>query len=66
MRPYLLLSLFGPGIWVYDTTLNSIFMYGLEYWSLSSRTASKLQAAEIKVLRTVRGVTRESRLKLGR
>ena len=38
-------------------------MYGHEAWALTSKTTSKLQAAEMRVLRRIKGVTRLDRLR---
>ena len=38
-------------------------LYGSENWALNSRTHSRLQAAEMRFLRTIQGVTRKDRLK---
>ena len=48
---------------IYSTILKPILVYGAECWSLTSKTSSRLQAAEMKVLRTIRGVTRMDRLR---
>ena len=48
---------------IYTTVLKPILTYGAECWSLTTRTSSRLQAAEMKVLRTIRGVTRLDRLR---
>ena len=41
-------------------------MYGSEVWSLTSKTESKLQAAEMRVLRLIMGVTRKDRMRNSR
>ena len=38
-------------------------MYGHESWAFTSSTKSKLEAAEMKVLRLIKGVTRLDRLR---
>ena len=43
--------------------LKPIIMYWSEVWSITSRTKSKLQAAEMRVLRLIGGVTRLDRLR---
>ena len=48
---------------IYATILKPILTYGSECWSLTAKTSSKIQAAEMKVLRTIRGVTRMDRLR---
>ena len=48
---------------IYTTILKPILTYGAECWSLTKKTSSRLQAAEMKVLRTIRGVTRMDRLR---
>ena len=48
---------------IYSTILKPILIYGGECWSLTAKTSSRLQAAEMKILRTIRGVTRMDRLR---
>ena len=48
---------------IYNTILKPIIMYGSECWSLTTRNESKIQAAEMRVLRTVKGVTRRHRIR---
>ena len=48
---------------VYTTILRPILIYGHESWTLTSRTKSKVQAAEMKVLRLIKGVTRLDRIR---
>ena len=48
---------------IYTSILRPILMYGHESWALTSSTKSKLQAAEMKVLRLIKGVTRLDRLR---
>ena len=50
-------------ITMYNIILKPILMYGSKVWSLTSRTKSKLQAAEMRVLKLIRGVTRLDRLR---
>ena len=50
-------------ITVYNTILKPIIMYGCEAWSLTTKTESKIQAAEMRVLRLVKGVTRRDRVR---
>ena len=38
-------------------------MYGYESWALTTKTKSQLQAAEMKVLHLIRGVTRLDRMR---
>ena len=47
---------------IYKTILKPILLYGSEIWALTSRTASNLQAAEMMVLRLIKGVTRTDRI----
>ena len=42
--------------------LKSITMYGSDCWSLATRTESKIQAAEMRVLRTIKRVIRTDRI----
>ena len=48
---------------IYQSILKPILLYGSEVWSLTSKTESQLQAAEMRVLRTIRGVTRRDRMR---
>ena len=50
-------------ITIYHTILKPILLYGSEVWSLTTRTEPKLQAAEMRVLRTIKGVTRKDRIR---
>ena len=43
---------------IYKTILKPILLYGAESWSLTTKTQSCLQAAEMRVLRLIKGVTR--------
>ena len=48
---------------IHTTILRPILLYGSEVWTLTQRTKSKLQAAEMKVLRLIKGVTRWDRIR---
>ena len=48
---------------IYTTILRPVLTYGHESWTLTSRTRSKVQAAEMKVLRLIKGVTRMDRIR---
>ena len=48
---------------IYTTILRPILTYGSEAWTLTSRTRSKIQAAEMRVLRMIKGVTRRDRMR---
>ena len=48
---------------IYTTILRPILMYGYESWALTTKTKCQLQAAEMKVLRLIRGVTRLDRMR---
>ena len=48
---------------IYTSILRPILMYGHEAWVLTSKTKSKVQAAEMRVLRLIKGVTRLDRLR---
>ena len=50
-------------ITIYHAILKPILLYGSEAWSLTTRTESKLQAAEMRVLRTIKGVTRKDKIR---
>ena len=43
--------------------LKPIVPYGSECWSLTTRTESKIKAAEMRVLRNLKGVTRRDRIR---
>ena len=46
---------------IYNAILKPVIMYGSETWSLTSNTESKIQAAEMRVLRLIKGVTQRDR-----
>ena len=48
---------------IYLQILRPILTYGHESWTLTSKTRSQLQAAEMKALRLIKGVTRLDRLR---
>lgn len=48
---------------IYNTILRPILLYGSECWAQTSKIRSKLQAAEMKVLRVIRGVTLWDRMR---
>ena len=48
---------------IYSSILKPILMYGHESWALTTKTKSQLQAAEMRVLRLIKGVTRLDRLR---
>ena len=48
---------------IYKTIMRPILLYGSEIWSPTSRTASKLQAAEMMAWRLIKGVTRRERIR---
>ena len=48
---------------IYNTILKPIIVYGCEAWSLTTKTESKLQAAEMRVLRFIKGVTRRNHIR---
>ena len=48
-------------IHLYKSILQPILIYGCETWVLTERLKSKLQAAEMKVLRLIKGVTKFDR-----
>ena len=51
---------------IYQSILKPILMYGSEVWSLTANTESRLQAAEMRVLRLIMGVTRKDRMRNSR
>ena len=48
---------------IYHTILKPILLYGSEASSLTTRTELKLQAAEMRVLRTIKGLTRKDKIR---
>ena len=48
---------------IYKTILRPILLYVSEIQSMTSRTASELQAAEMRVLRLIKGITRRDRIR---
>ena len=48
---------------IYTPILKPLLTYGAECWSRTTRTSSGLQVAEMKALRTIRGMTRMDRLR---
>ena len=47
---------------VYKSILKPILLYGLENWSLTTKAEKELQAAEMRVLRLIKGVTRRDKI----
>ncbi len=49
---------------VYNTLVIPIMLYGTECcWNLTTKLESKIQAAEMRVLRIIRGVTRRDKMR---
>ena len=48
---------------IFTTILRPILIYGSETWTLTTRTSSQIQAAEMRVLRIILGVTRLDRMR---
>ena len=48
---------------IFTTVLRPVLLYGSETWTLTTRTSSQIQAAEMRVLRMIRGVTRRDRIR---
>ncbi|XP_076031131.1 uncharacterized protein LOC143019380 [Oratosquilla oratoria] len=48
---------------IYGTILRPILIYGAETWTLTSKTKSKVQWAEMKSLRLIKGDTRLDRVR---
>ena len=46
---------------IYKTILKPILLCGAETWSPTTKIKSKLQAAEMRVLRLIKGVTRRGK-----
>ena len=53
----------GCKVVIYKTSLKPILLCGSEIWALTSRTKSNLQAAEMRVFRLIKGVTRKDRIR---
>ena len=51
---------------IYQSILKPILMYGSEVWSLTTKTESRLQAAEMRVLRLIMGVTSRDQMRNSR
>ena len=48
---------------IYLSIMRPLLIYGSEAWVLTSKTKSKVQAAEMKALRLIRGVTKFDRMR---
>jgi Reverse transcriptase (RNA-dependent DNA polymerase)/Endonuclease-reverse transcriptase len=48
---------------IYKTILRPILTYGCEAWTLTTMMRSRIQAAEMRVLRLINGVTRKDRMR---
>ena len=48
---------------IYTSILRPVLTYGHESWTLTTKTRSQIQAAEMRVLRLIKGVTRLDRLR---
>ena len=48
---------------IYTKVLRPILIYGAETWSLTKKSESRVQAAEMRVLRMILGVTRRDRIR---
>ncbi len=48
---------------IYEQIMRPILIYGSETWTLTTRLKSQIQAAEMKVLRLIYGVTRLNRIR---
>ena len=48
---------------IYTSMLRPVLIYGSEAWAMTTKTKSMIQAAEMKVLRVIKGVTRMDRLR---
>ena len=48
---------------IFDSTLTQILLYGVETWSTTTREESRIQAAEMRVLRLMVGRTRKERIR---
>ena len=50
-------------ILIYKSILRPLLVYGCECWVLTTKLKSKVQAAEMRILRLIKGVTRRDRLR---
>ena len=50
-------------ICIYTTILRPVLLYGAETWTLTKRLKSRIQAAEMRILRLIYGVTRRDRVR---
>lgn len=50
-------------ITIYKTILRPLLLYGHECWTLTVPSKSRIQAAEMRVLRLIKGVTRRDRIR---
>ena len=48
---------------IYTMILKPILTYGCEIWALTTKTESRIQPAEMRVLRLIRGVSRRDRVR---
>lgn len=48
---------------IYSTILRPLLTYGSETWTMTTTTSSRIEAAEMRVLRLIKGVTRMDRMK---
>ena len=48
---------------IYTMILRPILTYGCKTWALTTKTESRIQAAEMRVLRLIRGVSRRDRMR---
>ena len=46
---------------IYKTILRPLLTYGSEIWTLTTKLKSRIQAAEMRVLRLIKGITRRDR-----
>ena len=50
-------------ITIYTAILKPVLIYGSEVWSLTSKTEARIQAAEMRALRVIRGVNKKDRIR---
>ena len=48
---------------IFNTILKPILTYAAETWTLTTKTSSQIQAAEMKTLRLILGITRRDRIR---
>ena len=55
--------LFNPKTTIFEGLLTPIMTYGSESWTMTNRDRSRIQASEMKTLRTIAKTTRRDRIR---